>query len=48
MTMSIQIDNGKESKEQRKQRIQDSENGRKNRTRVIPNKKKDFDFNDYD
>lgn len=38
----------KESKEERDARIQYSENGRKLRTHTIPNKKKDFNFDDYE
>ena len=39
-TITISIDTGKESPEQRKVRISATENGRKTRTRTIPDKRR--------
>lgn len=39
VTITISIDTGKESPEQRKVRISATENGRKTRTRAIPDKR---------
>jgi hypothetical protein len=40
ITITISIDTGKESSEQRRVRISATENGRKTRTRAIPDKRR--------
>jgi hypothetical protein len=40
VTITISIDTGKESPEQRRVRISATENGRKTRTRAIPDKRR--------
>ena len=40
VTITISIDTGKETPAQRKVRIAETQNGRKTRTRTIPNKRK--------
>lgn len=40
--VKININDGKETEAQRAERIRESENGRKMRSRMIPNKKKEM------